>query len=71
MVAFRDIFKYLKISSNTQETYLEISPNDLEISLNTGALTISSNRFKDISKYTSDLFRDIPNDLDISPNGSI
>ena len=52
MVAFRDIFKYLKISPNTQETYLEISPNDLEISLNTGALTISSNRFKDISKYT-------------------
>ena len=39
MVAFRDIFKYLKISPNTQETYLEISPNDLEISLlNTGAL---------------------------------
>ena len=34
MVAFRDIFKYLKISPNTQETYLEISPNDLEISPN-------------------------------------
>ena len=27
MVAFRDIFKYLKISPNTQDTYLEISPN--------------------------------------------
>ena len=34
MVAFRDIFKYFKISPNTQETYLEISPNDLEISPN-------------------------------------
>ena len=34
MVAFRDIFKYLKISPNTQESYLEISPNDLEISPN-------------------------------------
>ena len=34
MVAFRDIFKYLKISPNTQKTYLEISPNDLEISPN-------------------------------------
>ena len=32
--SFRVIFKYLKISPNTQETHLEISPNDLEISPN-------------------------------------
>ena len=35
MVAFRDILKYLKISPNTQDkVYLEIYPNDLEISPN-------------------------------------
>ena len=51
--SFGDISK--SFGDNFNSHIFEDILNHLELSLNTGALTISSNRFKDISKYTRDL----------------